>query len=118
MYFYLFTLIDRIYPLKFYMKESHTQYYSNYKTVNQLIRPKIKSDMTKNEIITSIYAGLEQVFELKAWNDRFISENIYKRQPENITSEEKDQLLELNWRMCFSRTEEGLTQAKLTGSTI
>ncbi len=77
------------------MNEEHSQYYSNYKTVNLLIRPKIHSDMTKSEILTSIHAGAEQVAELKAWNDRFLSESIYQRKPETLSQTEKTELSEL-----------------------
>ncbi len=77
------------------MNDKHARYYSNYKTVNLLIRPKINSTMTKSDILTSIHAGVEQVFELKAWNDRFLSEDIYQRKPETISDTEKTELLEL-----------------------
>ncbi len=77
------------------MNEEHAQYYSNYKTVNRLLRPKFPSDMTKDAILTSIHAGAEQVAELKAWNDRFLNETIYQRRPESISSKEKTELSEL-----------------------
>ncbi len=77
------------------MNEAYTQYLSNFKEVNRLERSKFHSDMTKDEILSSIHAGAEQVAALKAWNDRFLSEEIYRRDPETISSAEKDDLLEL-----------------------
>ncbi len=77
------------------MNEAYTQYLSNFKTVNRLVRPKFRSDMTRDEILASIHAGAEQVAALKAWNDRFLSEAIYRRDPETISGAEKEDLLEL-----------------------
>lgn len=77
------------------MNKEFTQYISNLKTVNQLERPKFRSDMTKDEILTTIHAGAEQVAALKAWNDRFLREAIYQRKPETISCAEKEELLEL-----------------------
>lgn len=77
------------------MNKEYTQYLSNFKEVNRLVRPKFHSDMTKDEILTSIHAGAEQVAALKAWNDRFLSEAIFQRDPETISCEEKEDLLEL-----------------------
>lgn len=77
------------------MNKEYTQYLSNFKTVNRLVRPKFHSEMTKDEILTSIHAGAEQVAALKAWNDRFLSEAIYQRDPATISCAEKDDLLEL-----------------------
>ncbi len=77
------------------MNEEFTQYLSNYQTVNRLVRPKFNSDMSKAEILSSIHAGAEQVSELKAWNDRFLNEFIYRRNPQDISTTEKEELLEL-----------------------
>ncbi len=51
--------------------------------------------MSKDDILTSIHAGAEQVSELKAWNDSFLNEAIYNRKPETITEEDKADLIEL-----------------------
>ncbi len=77
------------------MNREHTQYYSNCQTINRLIRPKFHSDMSKAEILTAIHAGAEQVSELKAWNDRFLNESIYSRNPRDLSLTEKEDLLEL-----------------------
>ncbi len=77
------------------MNQEYEQYYSNYKRVNRLIRPKFRPDMSRDEILTSIHAGAEQVIEIKKWNDCFLNEAIYQRKPENISSEEKEELSEL-----------------------
>ena len=77
------------------MNGEYTQYLSNYKMVNRLLRPKFHSDMSKAEILSSIRAGAEQVTALKAWNDRFLNEFIYCRNPADISSTEKAELLEL-----------------------
>lgn len=77
------------------MNKEYAQYLSNFKTVNRLVRPKFHSDMSRDEILASIHAGAEQVAALKVWNDRFLSEAIYRRDPETISSEEKEDLLEL-----------------------
>lgn len=77
------------------MNEAFTQYLSNCQTVNRLVRPKFSSEMSKAEILSSIHAGAEQVSELKAWNDRFLNEFIYRRNPQDISNQEKEELLEL-----------------------
>ncbi len=77
------------------MNGNHARYFSNYQMVNQLVRPKFHADMSKDEILTAIHAGAEQVSELKAWNDRFLNETIYRRAPEDISPEEKAELMEL-----------------------
>ena len=77
------------------MNAEYTKYYSNYQMVNRLIRPKFRPDMSKSEILSSIHAGAEQIAELKAWNDRFLNEFIYHRNPEDISLTEKSELLEL-----------------------
>ncbi len=77
------------------MNTEHTQYYSNCQTINRLIRPKFHSDMSKAEILSTIHAGAEKVAELKAWNDRFLLDSIYSRNPEDISLTEKEDLMEL-----------------------
>lgn len=77
------------------MNGESTQYYSNYQTVNRLVRPKFHSEMSKAEILSSIHAGAEQVVELKAWNDRFLNEYIYRRNPKDISPTEIKEYLEL-----------------------
>lgn len=77
------------------MNREYAQYGSNYKMVNQLIRPRFHAGMSKNEILASIREGAERVAQLKTWNDRFLNETIYHRDPESISPEEKAQLLEL-----------------------
>ncbi len=77
------------------MNGEYAQYYSNYKMVNRLIRPKFHPDMSESEILASIHAGAEQIAELKAWNDRFLNEAIYRRKPEDISLAEKAELQEL-----------------------
>ena len=77
------------------MNREYAQYDANYKMVNQLIRPKFHAGLSKAEILSSIRTGAEQVAELKAWNDRFLNEFIYRRDPASISPTEKEDLLEL-----------------------
>lgn len=77
------------------MNGKYSQYYSNYQMINRCSRPKFHADMSKTEILSSIHSGAEQVAELKAWNDRFLNEFIYRRKPEDISPEEKEELMEL-----------------------
>lgn len=77
------------------MNREYAQYASNYKMVNQLVRPRFHAGMSKAEILSSIRTGAEQVAQLKAWNDRFLNETIYRRDPASISPEEKAELINL-----------------------
>lgn len=77
------------------MNAEHTQYYENCQLINRLIRPRFHSGMSKDQVLSAIRAGAEQVAELKAWNDRFLSQAIYNRNPEDFYPGEKEDLLEL-----------------------